>query len=551
MTWSPTEWGALCGQCTLNHKTPIKPRINRRALLVQIGGNPGKDEEIEKAFFVGQTGKLLDNCNSHLDIPSSKTHKTNALLCRPSYDTSEKDLKTAISCCRPRLAYELAQIEGTPTLQLMGKSALIAVTGKAKIFDAIGAPGKGGLFDSKGRRVASPTINKIQSASVNMLGYATLASLQPAYNLRQPAYTPVFLIHTDRAWKMANDKLPKWEWPTIVIDEGPEMFEALEYIRHCKTYYATDVETKIEDHSYLFNVGISVEDVAVSVQWETASPALRRLVKYVLETPHSDTGQNMQFDYFALLANGIKVNKFDFDTMYAHRVFASQLKHSLDFMACVEFWCERWKVHFKATGDKASKRFELADPVERAEYNAKDAFITWLLRKVFYTRLENYPGGWALMNEYMALWDVAVEMRRVGFPVDSTKFERHRSNLTEKVDTAYAKIMAITDGLKFVDRIGLKSKKQDRGFMPSNHHHVRELFLYYLHVQPTKYSKKSGDASFDKETLLRVCAHPNQIAADMARGLLEYRRWQKLKSTYVDGLPTVCYDDISGAFTHA
>jgi len=63
-----------------------------------------------------------------------------------------------------------------------------------------------------------------------------------------------------------------------------------------------------------------------------------------------------------------------------------------------------------------------------------------------------------------------------------------------------------------------------------------KLFFKHLGVQPRKWSEKTGAPSLDEKQLTELVVHPNKLVALAARTLLRYRRWTKMKTTYIDGL---------------
>jgi len=519
--YDPRDYGARCGDCPLNNKQPVPPTFNKHATLAIVCEHPGLDEEIHGRPLVGQTGQLFDSVLDRLDIPRAKLHLSNAILCRPSYGTDDKTIKEAITCCRPRLAQELLSIQPTPLVVAGGKRALIALTGRAKIFDWIGAPLKGERFNKAGRKVT------IKSAEVDFSAVDILPVLHPAFCLRSPAYTPVFAIHMQRAWAMATKKLPTWEWPETITTDGALLRQALRHIRDKNEPIGNDIETKMSDHSHILNVGVANRDVAVSVTWQEAETMTKVAMLELICSDIPQTGQNLQFDYCSYRKNGIIVPNFDFDTMFAHVVLAPSLKHSLGFQCAVEFPAPRWKDVFRASGDDASRRFEAADPVERAIYNARDSWMTLLLRYRYLERFKNEPHLKKYFDEYMRLLKIAIKMRLRGVGIASENFARHEKNLTEKFNTASTNIKNIATSVGMPD------------YNPNSHQQVGRFFIEALGVKPVAWSKKTHKPSFDKNALLKITAHPNRAAANAAKAMLDMRRWQKLLKTYIRGMPIV------------
>ena len=517
---TPKDLGALCDQCPLNGRRWVLPKTNKRAKMIVIGEAPGRDEEIEGAFFIGRSGKLLDKIFQRRKIPRAKLHTTNALLCRPPRDLTPPDYRKALRCCRPRLQYELNQVRSKTILGL-GAKALQSITGKAKIFSWIGAPLNGDSFNPKG-------LTAVRDIESEFTGYKILPTLHPAFCLRSPAYTPVLEIHIARAWDLANKCLPEWTWPTTIVEPGKIMQGALKDLLFADSL-AFDIETNSKDpfNCKLFNVGFSSLCVGVSVPWEEKgikqekALALRILRKQSI----SKTAQNGQYDVIGLEVKGIPVRGFSFDTLIAHHVVAPQLKHSLAFQCAVEFHAPRWKDTFhNATDDTGAMAFIKADPTERAIYNVRDCYMTELLKSILRTRLKQTHNGLVLFDEYMQLNQIATEMRWNGIQVDRSKFARHRKNLGARKRKALKDIQEIATDLN----LGL-----------INPHKQADTKRIYdrLRVRYTRISEKTGNPSFNANALLVFTAHPDDRVADVSRAYLRFRRFHKLSRTYITGLP--------------
>ena len=517
---------AKCDLCPLNGKQKVIPKtFNRHAKMIIVGEGPGANEEMVKDVFVGKAGAYLTSVMEKHEIRNVDVYKTNALLCRGDKKLKEQDWRQAVNCCRPRLAAELKEIE-TKKVVLLGQRALQSFTSKTKIFDNIGPPMRGITFDEDGSGCHE------SKAEVNFNEYRFIACLHPAFILRTPQWSPVFEIHFTRAWEYANNRLPQWEWPETYHEPNEEMIKKLyEIYNSTDRIIAVDVETADKDYtSKLLDIGFSNKKAAVSVPWFALNDGnkLHVSIKNITRSILSDVSltkvlQNGQFDHSVFIHNRIQFSGIDFDTLLAHAVVAPRLKHSLDIIACIEFHAPRWKILFKkAKDDSGGARYLNADPTERAIYNARDCYITRLLYDILSERLDATHNGWDLCNQYLELTKkLALPMRISGVRVDETKFEYHRQLLSSKKNEVFADMFGLALSVKF------------NYFAPTKH--VRK-FYQHIGIRSTKISEKTGQESFDAKVLTSLCAHPNEVAAKMARSILAYRRYAKLLSTYIDGL---------------
>lgn len=108
------------------------------ARWVWLGQDPGKNEVLQGRPFVGNTGRrLLDMWNAackNLGVKPIERREvwiTNACCCMP-VTNGDKEAREAVLCCRPRLMRELAQVNDNAGILVLGKWALLALTGMWK-----------------------------------------------------------------------------------------------------------------------------------------------------------------------------------------------------------------------------------------------------------------------------------------------------------------------------------------------------------------------------------------------------------------------------------
>ncbi len=143
---------------------------NPEAQVMLIGEAPGRDEDIQGKPFVGRSGQLLDRMlqaiglSRHGQTPEDSVYISNVIFWRPPGNRTPTDqetlmclpfLKRAIEIKKPRL---LVCLGATPTQRLIGRSE--------------------GILKLRGRWFDFGTSDG---------GIPLLATLHPAYLLRQPA----------------------------------------------------------------------------------------------------------------------------------------------------------------------------------------------------------------------------------------------------------------------------------------------------------------------------------------------------------------------------
>lgn len=525
--------GADCDNCPLKDRPAIKPIITRNAQMVIMGEAPGYQEEAAQRFFIGRSGKLLDRSLSMFDLRRGQMHITNALLCRPGRSLSPKEWRQALRCCRPRLRKELSRVKAKFILAF-GAQALLTLTGKAQITPWMGAP-------------LQCAVDKFGN---DFSKWKVLPTLHPAACLRSPAYTPVMQIHLERAWDMATGQLKEWKWPKLYLEPNKDALAALKRIRKRKLPTGFDIETDGTNPllDTITCLGLSDGRDTVSVPWHryvtrkygdvpgieeyAYGPEIAEVVASILSDPKiPKVMQNGSHDILGARHQAqLEVQNYEFDTMLAHAVCAPRINHNLGFIACCEFHASRWKTEFNVKSDlKGSDKFTQRDPLVLRDYNAKDALMTLLLRTPLLHRVQTQVHrGPELLARYMELTHHAMAMTERGVLVDPSRKQRHRKNFMRK------KAKALRDLRRLAWRFKVKGGKQ---LNPHSQAQLHQLFFKKLRVQPKYYTPK-GAPSLNEKFLKELLAHGNPAVAVAARLVLRFRRWAKLLSTYVDGLPT-------------
>jgi uracil-DNA glycosylase family 4 len=526
MTTKPPQL-CECTSCPLRGRVVVLPRTNPSAKMIIIGEAPGYSEELRGEPFVGASGSAVDRQLTRWGMHRAQCHITNAVLCRPAHSLSAAQWKTALACCRPRLEKELSKCPAKVVLALGGQ-ALTAMTGKRGIFNWAGAP------------------------LASMMGTRTVyGTLHPAYCLRKEGrnYLPIFATHTHRACRHALGRPQRWRWPRLVTEPGATALAVLRRLRSDGLPVAVDTETQGIDPltAKIMCIGIGNIHRVVSLAWDDYNAGKFGLVKGVddghkravrdllCDEKIPKTFHNAQHDILALQAHSISVAGFEGDTILGHAVIAPGVRHDLGFAASMEFNCSRWKSEFHASTDsKGEDAFVKRDPTELRRYNCRDVVATARLYHRQCAQIKGVHNGPALLAQYVDLTRITIPMRAHGVFVRQDRMAYYRGMLDGRKARARMEIRQL------VRTVGYKpapsAANPDGIFKPSAAHHVRGLFQH-LGASSGRLSNKTGLPSFDDEALTNLLGHPKEAVAVAARTILRYRRWSKLLSTYIDGLP--------------
>ena len=226
-------------------------------------------------------------------------------------------------------------------------------------------------------------------------------------------------------------------------------------------------------------------------------------------------GLNVKFDRAVLHRYGIGFASTPHDVMLAHYCMDAASRHGMDMLS--EQYLKYRTIRFaEVAGESERGKPEPTllgkDIAKVTDYAAEDADITLQLEDAIRPQV---PGS-ALEGEE-ALVKVLLEMERTGVKIDVEALKEYGHELDREILSYTQEIL----------------KYADPGFNPDSPKQLGELLFDKLGLPGGKKTAK-GQWSTDEKILSKlVGAHPI-IAA-----ILEYRTCTKLKSTYVDKLPTL------------
>lgn len=242
--------------------------------------------------------------------------------------------------------------------------------------------------------------------------------------------------------------------------------------------------------------------------------------KKIFEDPDvGKTGQNLKFDIAILKWYEITVNGPLFDTMIAHYLLHPELRHNMDFLA--ESYLNYQPVSIESLiGKKGSNQRSMRSIDQKlvADYAAEDADITWQLQEVFKKELKQ-TDTWELFEKIeIPLIPVLASMEAEGVRIDVKALERFAEKLEKEIITLSEEIYSDA-GTEF----NIGSPKQ-LGIV---------LFEDLRIVEKPKKTKTKQYSTSEDVLVKLIHKHP------IIQKILDYRSLSKLKSTYVDVLPTL------------
>jgi DNA polymerase-1 len=230
-------------------------------------------------------------------------------------------------------------------------------------------------------------------------------------------------------------------------------------------------------------------------------------------------GQNLKYDILLLSRYNISVQGDLFDTMLAHYLIDPDTRHGMDILA--ETYLGYTPISItELIGNKGKNQGNMRDvPVEQAkEYAAEDADITWQLYETF-----------APLLSETATQELA---EKVEFPLVYVLSKMEKNGVKINIDTLKVFSNSLeTDIAALEQRIYEKTGVQFNIASPKQ---LGEVLFDKLQLDPKAKKTKTGQYKTGEDVLLAL-AHKSDIVQD----ILDFRQYQKLKSTYVDALPNL------------
>ena len=246
--------------------------------------------------------------------------------------------------------------------------------------------------------------------------------------------------------------------------------------------------------------------------------AIVNIFKAVLEDEKIDKiGQNIKYDILILKWYDIIVKGRYFDTMIAHYLLEPDLRHKLDFIASALLNYKMVPIE-KLIGKKGKNQLTMRDiEVEKvSDYAAEDADITLKVKSILEKNLDKEELTDLYHKVEEPLIDVLAQIEYEGVRID----KQFLNNYSEVLGKMILKEQSAVHKIAGVD-FNISSPKQ-----------VGEVLFDKLKI-PYRWRKTaSGQYSTDVEKLKEL-SFDNEIV----QKILTYRKYSKLKSTYVDALP--------------
>lgn len=229
-------------------------------------------------------------------------------------------------------------------------------------------------------------------------------------------------------------------------------------------------------------------------------------------------GHNLKYEYKMMRAIDKKMGNMYFDTMVAaYLINPSRGRYNMDDLALS--YLSYNTIKYSDITDNAKKTLLDVELKDVVEYACEDADITFRFYEYFAPLLNTYNLEELFFNVEMPLISVLADMEFDGVYISTEKMKSLSEEYASLLEKTKAKIYE-----KAGEEFNLQSPKQ-----------LEYILFEKLKINSTK-KTKTGAYSTDEE-VLRELAQREKIAEYM----LTYRKYSKLKNTYLDVFPTLVH----------
>jgi len=322
------------------------------------------------------------------------------------------------------------------------------------------------------------------------------------------------------------------------VVDTPEGLAALARELDTPTGFSLDTETTALDTMTARLVGLSFSNASGRAWYVPVGhregrqvcleEALERLRPLLENEAVPKTAHNANFDMSVLANHGVTVANMAFDTMLAAHLCGRKAIGLKDLaLDCLH---EEMTPITDLIG-AGRKQITMADvPVEKtATYAAADADFTLRLRDIFQGEIEEKGVTGAFHEIEMSLVPVLVRMQRNGIALDLALLNRMSGDLGEQISRVESEMHELVGHL----------------FNPNSSQQLGEVLFRELRLPPTKRTQKGHSTDAPSLEVLKARLDRGEVedvdprALRFLEQILEYRQLSKIKSTYVDALPSL------------
>jgi DNA polymerase-1 len=340
------------------------------------------------------------------------------------------------------------------------------------------------------------------------------------------------MLEPQQSSPTAGYKTIATEKPSYHLISSPEERKELLELLLTQSSVCFDTETTDIDalHADLVGFSFSYKEreafyVAVPQEFEAAKAILHEFAPVFLDISIEKIAHNMKYDLKVLHRYGLHLEGPVFDTMIAQYLINPESKQGMDFLAT--YYLNYQPISIETLiGKKGKNQGNMADlrPEEITDYACEDADITFQLKQLLEPEIQKPHLYHLFYDMEMPLVQVLKDIEQEGIAIDTAALDQFSKELDARITELDQEILDAAG-----ENFNIDSPKQ-----------LGEILFEKLKISSKAKKTKTGQYA-TSEDILQKHEHDHPIIPM----ILEYRQLRKLKSTYVDPLPTMC-DRIDG-----
>lgn len=284
-----------------------------------------------------------------------------------------------------------------------------------------------------------------------------------------------------------------------------------------ETTSLNEMEAELVGMSFSYKKGLAYY-VPLSENREECLQTLEIFKPFFEKEDVMKIAHNLKFDYKILKLYGVDFKGNLFDTMIAHYLLNPDGRHGMDYLS--EMYLNYKPVSIETIIGKKGKNqltFRQADLETQTNYAAEDADVTFQLYEIFAPQLKKENLEDLFYKVEMPLMEVLAKMELEGISLDENWLKQESQDLENDLKQLETKIFELSG-----EEFNMNSPRQ-----------LGEILFEKMQLDSKAKKTKTGQYQTSEDVLQKLVSKHEIIPH-----ILEYRTYQKLKSTYVDALPT-------------
>ncbi|KFC20642.1 DNA polymerase I [Chryseobacterium sp. FH1] len=284
-----------------------------------------------------------------------------------------------------------------------------------------------------------------------------------------------------------------------------------------ETTSLNELEAELIGMSFSYKKGLAYY-IPISENREEAQETIELFRPFFEAEDVLKIAHNLKYDAKVLQNYNIDVKGKIFDTMIAHYLLNPDGRHGMDYLS--EMYLDYKPVSIESLiGKKGKNQLTLreVDIETQTAYAAEDADVTFQLYELFAPQLAKENLEELFYNVEMPLMRVLAKIELTGVKLDNNWLAQESIDLENDLRVLESKIFELSG-----ENFNMNSPKQ-----------LGEILFDKMQLDPKAKKTKTGQYATSEDVLQKLSSKHEIIAS-----ILEYRTLQKLKSTYVDALPS-------------